>query len=344
HEVLAHGVDDVGPSQTGIHRRIHEGKHYPRHQVCLEPLHRTVGEWHYSRERQPSELNDQELLQNQGDEVVRQRDSGQSEHHRAFVPPAAFLHSTDHASCHAGEQPQHRCANCDGHRHRQSFENPMQYVLIGLERIPDARGAAMDSGRTRSVIPTDEYCRTEREELREERLMEPQLVPDRPDPLRGAGLTADTSGRIRRELEEDHKSEEHNQQHDDESSKQSFHKIERHQSPPAQSFCRLSPSTVNDNTVRKRNMPGIAKNIGSLEYHDTAEAIICPQEGSGGVMPTPRKDNPASVAMNVGTANVAMTTIVPDRYGRTSLNTSRTHTAPEVLPASTNSRFFNDRV
>src|SRR5699024_788700 len=301
-------------------------------------------ERHYSRERQPSKLNDQEILQNQGDEVVRQRDSGQSEHHRAYVPPAAILHRTDHASCHAGDPPQHRCANGAGHRRRQAFKDARQYVLIGLERIPDARGAAMDSGRTSSVIPTDEYCRKESEELREERLVEPQLVPDRFDPLRGAGLTADTSGRIRRELEEDDKSEEHNQQHDDESSKQSFHKIERHQRPPAQSFCRLSPSTVNDNTVRKRNMPGIAKNIGSLEYHDTADAIICPQEGSGGVMPTPRKDSPASVAMNVGTANVAMTTIVPERFGRTSRNTSGTHPAPEVLAASTNSRFFNDSV
>src|SRR5699024_341097 len=130
-----------------------------------------------------------------------------------------------------------------------SFEDPMQYVLIGLERIPDARGAAMDSGRTRSVIPTDEYCRKESEELCEERLVEPQLVPDRLDPRRGAGLAADTCGRIRRELEEDDKGEEHNQQHDDESSKQSLRKIERHQSPPAQIFCRLSPSTVNDNTV-----------------------------------------------------------------------------------------------
>src|SRR5690606_29328657 len=100
----------------------------------------------------------------------------------------------------------------------------------------------------------------------------------------------------------------------------------------------------NESTVRKRNMPGIAKNIGSLEYQVTAEAIICPHEGSGGVMPTPRKDNPASVAMNVGTARVAMTTIVPERFGSTSRKTRGTQSAPEVLAASTNSRFFSDSV
>ena len=66
-----------------------------------------------------------------------------------------------------------------------------------------------------------------------------------------------------------------------------------------------SPRTVSASTVTKSAPAGSSRYCGAAWYQTSAAVSICPQEGVGGLTPTPRNERAASTVMFVGTSSDA---------------------------------------
>lgn len=66
-----------------------------------------------------------------------------------------------------------------------------------------------------------------------------------------------------------------------------------------------SPNTVSEKTVRKSIPAGSSRYCGAAWYQTSADVSICPQDGVGGLTPTPRKESAASAEMLDGKSSAA---------------------------------------
>lgn len=101
-----------------------------------------------------------------------------------------------------------------------------------------------------------------------------------------------------------------------------------------------SPRTVSARTVTKRSPAGISRYVGAAWYQVSASVSICPQDGVGGLMPTPRKDRAASTMMLVGKARAAYVMTGAASEGSSSRRAMDHFPRPLSRAAATKSRDF----
>jgi hypothetical protein len=96
-----------------------------------------------------------------------------------------------------------------------------------------------------------------------------------------------------------------------------------------------SPRTFTERTVSKIANPGIIQSHHAETTYDLPSAIIDPQEGVGGGIPTPRKLRDDSMIITVPTWRVARIIREPATFGRMCLNMTLGAEHPAVRARST---------
>ena len=98
---------------------------------------------------------------------------------------------------------------------------------------------------------------------------------------------------------------------------------------------RVSPKTFTERTVNRMANPGIIQSHHAETTYDLPSAIIEPQEGVGGGIPTPRKLRDDSMIITVPTWRVARIIREPATFGSMCLNMMLGSEHPAVLARST---------
>src|SRR5699024_416219 len=114
---------------------------------------------------------------------------------------------------------------------------------------------------------------------------------------------------------------------------------------PPVACCAFSPTMLNENTVRNRKTPGTSTMNGCFSnWPPSPSAIMLPQVGSGGLMPSPRKLSEASATMSTDTMTMPSESSGSATFGAISRIITRHRVAPMARAASTNSRWENTSV